>query len=198
MDLLEKSLKVSEVFGELEVEIQRFTESSRLTCYKGCGLCCSNPYVSASVLEFLPLAFELYRSGLAEEKLAMLEAVPEDSFCILLKKLRMEEEAGFCIDYKNRGLICRLFANSARKNKYGEKELLICRKIKEGKKDQYEKVTASVQAGMEVPVGADFYARLFQIDLHMAGESHPINIAIRKALDAVVRYYYYKSEGDAV
>ena len=198
MNLLEKSLNVSGVFAELEIEIQEFLSQSQLHCFKGCGHCCTNPRVSASVLEFLPLAFDIYRSGRAEDTLALLSTSSEESYCIMLKKLSVDADAGQCTNYTNRGLICRLFASSARRNKHGEKELLTCRKIKEGNKELFEAATEGIKAEMNVPLGSDYYTRLYGIDFNLANEQFVINIAIRKALEAVLSYYYYNEEGNAV
>ena len=197
MDLLEKSLRVREVFEELQYETDRFISQSNVTCIKGCGLCCTNPKVSASVLEFLPLAFDLYHKGKAEEVLATLP-LSEDSYCIILKKLSVQADAGQCSDYNNRGLICRLFASSARRNKNGGKELLICKKIKEDQKQEYEAATLAINHGMDVPLSSDFYSRLYNIDFDLAQDQLPINKAIRKAIEEVLRHFYYLEEGTAV
>jgi Fe-S-cluster containining protein len=198
MDLLEKSLKVKEVFSELNVEIQQYLTQSQLGCFAGCGLCCANPKVSASVLEFLPLAFDLYHSQKAEETLSKLSEASEDSYCILLNKLSVNGDAGNCTSYQNRGLICRLFASSARKNKNGEKELLVCKKIKEGKSELFQATSEAIKSDLPVPVGADYYSRLYQIDFNMTTDHYPINLAITKAIEHVLRYYYYMPEENAV
>ncbi len=198
MNLLEKSLKVREVFDELQLETDRFISQSKVRCIPGCGLCCTNPQVSASVIEFLPLAFDLYEKGKADEFLSLLDAATENTYCVILKKMSVDADAGQCSDYHNRGLICRLFASSARKNKKGEKELLICRKIKEHQKESYEAATESINHGLDVPLSADYYTRLYNIDFALTQEQLPINIAIRKAIEEVLRHFWYQDEGTAV
>lgn len=198
MNLLEKALRVREIFDELQLETDRFISDSKVSCIKGCGLCCTNPRVSASVLEFLPFAFDLYHKGSAEEYLSVLGSTSEDSYCILLKKMGVDADAGQCSDYHNRGLICRLFASSARRKKTGEKELLVCKKIKEHKKPEYESAAAQINNGMDVPLSADFYTRLYNIDFNLTQEQYPINIAMRKAVEEVLRHFYYLEGGNAV
>lgn len=198
MSLLKKSLEVRKVFDELQLQIDHFTSQSSVSCIKGCGLCCSNPKVSASVLEFLPLAFDLYYRGKTEEVLQVLASATKDSYCIMLKKQSVSEDAGYCTDYKNRGLICRLFASAARRNKTGTKELLICKVLKEQKADEYQAATLAINNGLDIPLGSDYYTRLYSIDFDLAQEQLPINIAIRKAIEEVVRYFYYREEGTAV
>jgi Fe-S-cluster containining protein len=198
MNLLEKSLQVRQVFDELQLETDRFISQSKVSCIQGCGLCCTNPKVSAAVIEFLPLAFDLYHRGRAEEFLSLLSSATEDSYCVILKKMSVDADAGQCSDYQNRGLICRLFASSARKNKTGEKELLICKKIKEYKKEAYEAAAAAVNQGLDVPLSTDYYTRLYNIDFDLTQEQVAINIAIRKAIEEVLRHFWYMDEGTAV
>ncbi len=198
MNLLEKSLQVRTLFDELKPEVDRFSSQSKLSCIKGCGHCCTNPMVSASVLEFLPLAFELYHSDKAEETLEKLSSSLGESYCILLKKMAVDADAGLCTDYKNRGLICRLFASSARRNKHGEKELLVCKKIKDGKREEFENASKAIKEGLDVPLSSDYYTRLYNIDFNLTNEQLPINRAIQNAIHAVMNYYYYSDEGNAV
>lgn len=198
MNLLEKSLQVRQVFDELQLETDRFISQSKVSCIQGCGLCCTNPKVSASVIEFLPLAFDLYQKGKAEEFLSLLTSTAEGSYCVILKKMSVDADAGQCSDYHNRGLICRLFASSARKNKTGEKELLMCKKIKEHKKEAYETATVAINQGLDVPLSSDYYTRLYNIDFNLTQEQVPINIAIRKAIEEVLRHFWYMDEGTAV
>jgi hypothetical protein len=74
MNLLEKSQAVETLFGELEAQSKQFHVEAGMGCISGCGFCCSNPEVPASALEFLPLAFDLYDKGQAEELAAQLAA----------------------------------------------------------------------------------------------------------------------------
>ncbi|MCZ8134040.1 MAG: YkgJ family cysteine cluster protein, partial [Algoriphagus sp.] len=67
MNLFEKSKAVEEIFQELEQESKQFHAEAGMGCLSGCGFCCANPEVPASPLEFLPLAFDLYEKGLADE-----------------------------------------------------------------------------------------------------------------------------------
>ncbi|WP_229239760.1 YkgJ family cysteine cluster protein [Echinicola soli] len=197
MNLIEKSLAVNELFKDLAIETQQFNEQSQLKCLTGCGKCCANPKVPATVLEFLPLAFELYHTGVAEGLLAQLEESGEDSYCVVLHQMTIGGSGGLCSHYSHRGLICRLFGSSARRNREGKKELITCKLIKEDQHDRYQMVSTAIQNGMEVPGSADYYTRLYAIDFHLAEQQLPINMAIRKALEAVYSFYYY-IEGEAV
>jgi uncharacterized protein len=192
MNLQEKSREVRIVFDELDLEIKAFLEASKLTCITGCGFCCSNPKVSASVLEFLPLAFDLYEKGKAEKTLEILEDANEDKYCIIYKSTSADAEMGFCSDYQNRGLICRLFSSSSRKNKEGKKELITCKKIKENKKELFEKASKEINEQMPIPSSSSTYSKLYNIDFQLTSEQMPINKAIKKAIEAVLSFKYYQ------
>ena len=191
MNLQEKSQEVRKVFEELDLEIKAFISASNLSCLPGCGFCCSNPKVSASVLEFLPLAFDLYEKGKAEKALELLEQQGENHYCILYKSLSEDHSKGYCSDYTNRGMICRLFGSASRRNKEGKKEIITCKKIKEGKKDLYEKASKAVNEEMIIPSSSGAYTQLYNIDFQLTAEQMPINQAIKKAVEAVLTYKFY-------
>lgn len=191
MNLQEKSQEVRRVFDELDVEIKAFLEASKLTCIPGCGFCCANPKVNASVLEFLPLAFDLYDKGKAEKALKMLESKDEQSLCILYKSMSLDNAMGFCSDYSNRGLICRLFSSSSRKNKEGKKEIITCKKLKEGKKSEFEAASKSINEDLPIPSSTGIYNQLYNIDFQLTSQQFPINQAIKKAIEVVLTYKFY-------
>ncbi len=191
MNLQEKSQEVKRIFDELDTEIKAFIGASNLSCIPGCGACCSNPKVSATVLEFLPLAFDLYEKGKAEKALEILEQQGENNFCVLYKSMSHDNALGFCSDYSNRGMICRLFGSASRKNKESKKEIITCRKIKESKKELYEVASKAVNEDMDVPSSSSAYSQLYNIDFHLTAEQIPINQSIKKALETVLTYKFY-------
>lgn len=191
MNLLEKSLEVRQVFVDLDIEIKAFVKQSQLSCIGGCGACCANPNVHASVLEFLPLAFDFYDKGKAEKALTILESAAPDSTCIIYKSFSEDNKSGMCSDYANRGMICRLFGSAARRNKEGKKELITCKIIKEQKADLYQKTVSAIKEGAAVPSTGDAYSQLSNIDFQLTQEQFPINIAIKKSLQAVLSYMFY-------
>lgn len=191
MNLEEKSQEVRKVFEELDLETKSFLDASKLTCISGCGFCCSNPQVSASVLEFLPLAFDLYAKGKAEKALDILEKTPEEGSCIVYKSLSEDGHSGFCSDYNNRGMICRLFGSSARKNKEGQKEIITCKKIKIEKKDLYDNSVVAIKSEMPIPLSTDAYRKINNIDFRLTERQLPINKAIKEALESVITFKFY-------
>ncbi len=194
MNLAEKSEAVLKLFENLGAEAKQFATESGLGCVSGCGACCANPKVSASPLEFLPLAFDFYQRGLADTILELLDSEEESQACIVYRAHSVDGKKGYCTNYANRGLICRLFAAAARKNKYGTKELIICKTLKEVKSEKYELTTQRINQDMEIPNAAKYYMLIEEIDDQMA-QQHPINTAIKLALELVLRFKYYQ-EGD--
>lgn len=137
MNLFEKSQAVRKLFQKLEEESRQFHAESGMGCISGCGFCCVNPDVPASPLEFLPLAFDLYEKGIAEEIANQLALQDQLGNCVVYRPQKDDPTKGFCGNYANRGLICRLFGASARRTKYGQKELITCKILKKKKRRRH-------------------------------------------------------------
>ena len=195
MNLQDKALAVKEIFKELDRDVAGYLLQSNFTCFAGCGRCCMNPKVAATVLEFIPLAFDIYQNGDAEEVMDRLEKTSDLENCMIFTKTALDQESGVCQTYMYRGLICRLFGVSARKNKYGDKEMITCKKLKTGKPEIFEKTSAKINEGMHIPMANDYYAKLSAIDFKLCEDTYPINEAIKKALEKVMMYnYYYENQ----
>jgi Fe-S-cluster containining protein len=191
MNLFEKSEAVKEVFRQLETESLQFHTEGGMSCVSGCGFCCANPKVPASPLEFLPLAFDLYEKGIAEEIANKLALQDELENCIVYRPEKGDKTKGFCGSYAGRGLICRLFGASARKSKYGQKELITCKVLKEQKPDEFAVVTSRINSGLDIPMATAFYTRLYDVDESL-NTQYPINQAIMIALELVLRFKFYE------
>ncbi|MEB2774714.1 YkgJ family cysteine cluster protein [Algoriphagus sp. D3-2-R+10] len=193
MNLAEKSQATLNVFGELESETKQFVSESGLSCVSGCGFCCANPKVPASPLEFLPLAFDLYYKGIAESTLTLLEGKDEGASCVMYRSQSADGTKGFCGNHSNRGMICRLFAASARRTKYGKKDLIICKVLKEEKAEDYLRTSERINTDMDIPLATAFYSRLEEIDQSLC-QQFTINEAIAFALELVLRYKFYQEQ----
>ena len=187
--LPEKVRAVQEVFDILDKEIASFQSRSGLHCNWGCGKCCFKPDIEATILEFLPFAQHLYNEGRAYEWLERLKTTTS-TVCLILNPT--QHAAGLCSEYKNRGLICRLFGYSARTNKYGAKELITCQVIKSEQTANYHAAAAAIKEGGEVPVMSEYYMRLHAIDFDLTREFFPINEAIKRAIEVILHYYAYR------
>lgn len=193
MNLAEKSLATQAVFTELEADTKQFVTESGLGCVSGCGFCCANPKVPASPLEFLPLAFDLYAKGLAESTLTLVEEIQEGASCVMYRPQSADGRKGFCGNHANRGMICRLFATSARRTKYGKKDLIICKVLKEEKAEEYQNTIERINHDMDIPLATAFYSRLDEIDQSLC-QQLTINQAITFALELVLRYKFYEEQ----
>ena len=181
--------KVRDLHRDLDHAISDFQDASGLHCLFGCGKCCLKPDIEATPLEFLPLAESLFREGKAVEW--MDTVLNEGPVCKVFNK--EQGGAGKCSRYADRGMICRLFGYSARKNKYGRKEILTCSIIKEEQTGSFQNASDAVNAELNIPMATDYYTRLSGIDPDLGGALLPINQAIHRALEVVVSYYHYRS-----
>lgn len=197
MNLAEKSQAVLDLFEELDSEAKQFTAQANLSCLSGCGFCCANPQVSATPQEFLPLAFDLYEKGLAESTLTGIELATEAGNCVVYKPQSEDGLKGFCGNYSKRGMICRLFAASARRDRLGKKALIVCKILKDERPDDIQRVTSRINDDMDIPLATGYYTRLADIDESLCHQ-HPINRAISLALEAVLRFKFYESESQTV
>lgn len=191
MNLFEKSEAVRKLFQELDEESKQFHAESGMSCISGCGFCCANPEIPASPLEFLPLAFDLFEKGIAEEIANQLALQDKLGNCIVYRSQKEDVTKGFCGNYANRGLICRLFGASARKTKYGQKELITCKILKSEKKEAYMSTASKINMGMEIPMATAMYTRLADVDEYLANQ-YPVNQAILMALELVLRFKFYE------
>ena len=192
MNLFEKSQAVRKLFQELDEESKQFHAESGMGCISGCGFCCANPDIPAYPLEFLPLAFDLYDKGIAGEIANQLSLQDQLGNCIVYRSQKEDATKGFCGNYANRGLICRLFGSSARKTKYGQKDLITCKILKTEKKEAFELTVSRINSDLEIPMATSYYTQLADIDESLASQ-YPVNQAILMALELVLRFKFYES-----
>ena len=178
-------------FRHLEKEVAAFQQATGMSCLARCGRCCQHPDISATPLEFLPLAYHLYKTGQAE---AWYQRLSEEkgSLCPVFTPLIRESDLGFCSEYPYRGMICRLFGFSAMLDKQGQPRLAACKPLKEEKADIVEGANRHIVAGGRVPVMRDYHFRLMGIDQRLSARQLPIREAIRQALSEVLGYYAFR------
>jgi uncharacterized protein len=179
---------VRRVFLKLDREIAAFQRDTGLHCLSGCGECCRKPDIEATPLEFLPLALSLYDEGTAE---TWLEALRGNTGLCHAFRPNITQFGGLCNVYPDRGLICRLFGFTARRNKEGDPELVTCRLIKEQQAEQYEEAMHKIRHGKHVPVMSNYYSLLSSIDPELV-RFYPINEAMARAVETVLAYYAYR------
>lgn len=183
MQLKRKIQSVNSLFNELDKDMVRLKRESGLSCIVDCGDCCLKNDIDATVLEFLPAAYSIFLGNKHEEFLSRLET-NSDTICAFYTPFNGK---GFCSNYKNRGLICRLFGFSVRLDKYENKSFVTCKKIKNTISNGVLDKIISL-----APEITSYYMKLFGIDPKLAIQQFPINEAIKKALDTVLMHYQYK------
>jgi uncharacterized protein len=190
MTMSEKVKAVEEIFQSLDNEIADFQQWSGIRCSAGCGKCCFKPDVSATVLEFLPPAYQAFRNGGAET----LHKRGSDNPAGHCNFLNPQASGGMCGAYGSRGLICRLFGFSARLNKHGKADLITCQIIKTEQAMPLQRAVVLIDIGEKtIPLAGKYYMRLMAIDAGLGGTLYPINTAIKKAIEEVFHYYSYRS-----
>ncbi len=193
MTIKSKASAVEKVFNQLDKKIAAMQEKTGLHCLQGCGACCKKPDIEATILEFFPLAYSFYLQGNLEEMLDEMDRREGDPTCINFTPFAQDANGGFCSQYKHRGLICRLFGYSARRDKYGDHVLVTCKLLKESQAAIVEKINQDLKKGKKIPIISNQYDKLKSIDYNLSDKTYPINQAIKKALEYVALYFYYRN-----
>ncbi len=177
---------VLRLYEMLDAEIAQFQAASALRCASGCGRCCENPKVVATVLEVLPLAYHFWEKNSAQAVLAQFLNVSDQEVCVFYQPDPLKNGQGRCGVYLWRPLLCRLFGFAAQKDKYGQPQLVTCSTMKSLCSYEYEQALENMHQGkLAAPLMQDYAMRLFNIDPHWGKEQLPINQAIKIALEKV-------------
>jgi uncharacterized protein len=178
---------VEDVFRDIDRDTGEFCAQTGLHCKDKCGHCCLKPDIEAAVLEFIPLAYLLYREGTAETWLERLkeEQNKDNPLCILFSN-RLIEDKGFCTMYEYRPIICRLFGFAAMTDKTYRPKLVTCEIIKKEFPGTYGDAVSGIEKGFPVPLMKNYYFRLMSIDLFSTQKRYPLNTAIRLAIEDVL------------
>jgi len=179
--LYHKIQRVQRILNEASRATDKFCKLSGLTGIQGCHDCCLKNDIMASPLEFLPMAYALYKKGNADKIYDRMGKLKENRPCFFLS---IKNKKGGCSQYENRGLICRLFGFSSNTDKENHPRLITCKKIKET--EAYRLLTPEIME--KTPRFQNFYIQLEAIDFSMAGEQIQINDAIRRAIEIVLNY----------
>jgi Fe-S-cluster containining protein len=182
--LVPKIKQVEKLFKQLDHEIDRFKEKSKLKCLVGCSHCCENNEIYATVLEFLPMAKQVVMEHRENDVLDIIDS-KVDNICVLFNKSSL----GGCSYYNERGLICRLFGFSAIADKYSLLRLYTCGIIKETCSEAFIATSLAINHGTKVPLSNNFQSKLLYIDSELGREQFPINESIRRAISIVAFYY---------
>ena len=175
----ELAQQVQEIYQQAGSVFNSYQQNSGLTCLAGCGKCCTNPDVSASMLEMLPLAIELIDQGTALE---VYERLQKDlPFCLLYQPSDASGLKGQCAAYRFRPSICRSFGAAARISKDGSKQWLICKLIKENHLSDLADIDIQ-----KAPILGFFASQIATLDSSWGNKLYPINIALKLMLEKLL------------
>lgn len=187
--MYQKIRRVQKVLKDAALHTEKFSKISGVACAVKCHLCCLKKDISASPLEFLPLAYHLVKTGQADSFYDKLDQMPENDICVIFSAIG--DAPGGCSNYQYRGLICRLFGFSTSLDKQGQHRMITCKTIKETPVYQNLQLKTIDKA----PVASEYYMQLATIDFTLANEQLQINKAIKRALEIVMTYYMYRRPG---
>lgn len=178
---------VSRIHQQADAATSRFALDSGFACPPGCGACCLSPNVEASALDMLPAALALFEQGVTRAQVA--EGLSGRTDCHFFQRTTPDGHKGRCGLYPHRGLVCRLFGFSQRRNKQGEAQLVVCRVMRDHiAPTQVQQAERGVSQGtLQAPQLSALYAELRDLDpAHAEVEPH-INQALLKAMERVER-----------
>lgn len=191
MNIVRKVRAVEKLFKTLEKDVQSLKEQTGIHCIDGCVKCCTTSNIVATSIEFYPLAYHLYKNGLAQSYLSNIYQLNDSSLCPFLNTLGVQDIRAGCLHYEQRGLICRIFPYNHHTNKYGVRMMSACKPIKLEQSEQVNKANEILKVKPIGPKASNYYQRLQFIDYYEAEKLYPIGEAIRIAIEKIITYFHY-------
>lgn len=183
MNIRDFAFNLQKVYEEMSATFSAYQSGTGLNCLSGCGRCCMNPEIEASVLEMIPFALKVYDQGQLDDWLLKIESNPRP-YCILFQDGEIPGK-GACQSYNERPSVCRMFGVAGTLNKHREITHSICKYIKEA----YPEGAIPSEKTPLIPVWS---ARLASLDPELVTKKFPINVAIKKALEKIALYAQYQ------
>lgn len=152
--------QVKSVFKEMDEASISYSQNNGISYPSKCNNCCSNPNVSATPLEMLPLALHLIKNN----------QVPKDfnSTTCLFK-------TSHCSVYEYRPTVCRLFGWTQVSGKNGQR-LSICPKVQ----------TPSGKLDLNAPNIANLALKVKELNPSLGSTIMPINQALKEMIDIIL------------
>lgn len=182
MNIREFSDNLQKLYEEMAIVFSTYQKEMNLPCLSGCGRCCMNPDVEASMLEMIPLALKIYDEGKLDEWLKRLEN-PRQDYCLLFEA-QGHEGQGQCSSYQERPSVCRMFGVAGYFDKHHKATLSICKYIKEQ--------NSNPQNIGAPPMIAEWSSHMVNLHPDLIRNKKPINAAIREALEKIAFYAQYQ------
>ncbi len=175
-------------YDEMGKAFSDYQQSTGLTCLSGCAKCCDNPNITATTLEMLPMAWDLYQRGLADEWYEKLISTSSE-ICPLIEFASLDRMQGKCTEYKTRPIICRGFGVYGHVKKDKSKALSVCKYIKNDKDNQLIQIAESEQG--KIPLMSEWTTRLLTIHPDLTSGYRPVAESLKLALEKVLLYHQY-------
>lgn len=189
MNIREFASSLQKLHEEISFTFSTYQTQTKLHCVPGCGRCCFNPDIEATVLEMIPMALALYDEGKLEDWIQKIKT-SESSLCVALVPGEKEGE-GRCSRYNERPSLCRMFGVAGYLNKNKEITLSVCKTIK----NHYgENAIPRNLMEDEAPVMAKWTLKLASLDPALIQGRLPINLALFYALEKVAFTLSYLEE----
>lgn len=192
MNIREFARELQNIYDDMWKEFSTYQRGSGLNCLEGCGKCCNNPEVEASVMEMIPLALRMYDDGRLDEWLEKLEN-PSQEHCLMYEPHSPDGAKGMCGVYKERPSLCRMFGVSGFYNKHQEITLSVCKLIREKYPEQTKSFESTLSAD-KTPMLITWSYRMAELDPKLIQDKLPINQAFKQALEKVALYALYQDQ----
>lgn len=171
--------QVGALYARIDQQVKAFQLKTGLRCPNRCGVCCPTVEVHASVLEMLPAAHEILCRGATAHWLERIEAGDGTGVCVLYERQPAPEAPGHCGFYAFRPSVCRLFGFATVRNRSGQRELSVCRQVREADPPA---VAAARQHQAEAPCFSDVCTEISALDMSIGANLMPVNEALRRAI----------------
>ncbi|HXH30162.1 MAG TPA: YkgJ family cysteine cluster protein [Bacteriovoracaceae bacterium] len=189
MNIREFSFNLQKVYEEMTGAFSELQAASGLACIQGCGKCCQNPEVEASVLEMIPFALKIYDEGKFDEWIERLTTTGLDH-CLLFEA-HGSSGGGRCSSYAHRPSVCRMFGVAGYFNKHHQVVLSVCKFIKEN--NPQNSSSWEEPPSNSIPIISTWSTRLSALDPDLCSKKLPINQAILQAMQRVGLYAQYEA-----
>ncbi len=180
------SEEVEQIYERSNETFSKFQLDQEMPCPTGCGKCCLSKEISATVLEMLPTAIRLFKENKHEvtyDKLGNQNEVQ----CIFFNPHIDNGNKGLCENYQTRPSVCRSFGLAAVRGKAGDKKLSVCKVLKEIYPDKIMNIALD-----QAPVVGEYARQIIGINPGLGAQVHPINEALRLALQKVILYTQFE------
>lgn len=157
--------QIQKIYQEMDEQSKSYSQTNQVSCPSKCNHCCSNPNVSATPLEMLPLALYLIKNNQIPKNL--------DSKTCAFKTDK-------CSVYEYRPTVCRLFGWTQVSGKNNPR-LSICPKVQ----------TVSGKLDLNAPNIANFASKVKEVDPSLGSTILPINQALQQMIDSILLYQKY-------